>query len=141
MNRNVENSLKGVSTMKVGLEFKPDPAVAVRFGYNYVSPMYSSNGMRDSRIESIGVTYASTADYTNWKDTHRITCGLGYKFGHVNVDLAYQYSMTKGDFYPMQDEVYYLDTNNNLALDPYFVTPTKVDFKRHQVLLTLGYTF
>ena len=141
MNQNVESSLKGASTVKVGMEFKPAPSVAVRFGYNYVSPMYSKNGMRNSHLESYGVYYASTADYTNWNDTHRLTCGLGYKVGHFNVDLAYQYSMTSGDFYPMQKEVYYLDTNNNLAINSNFVMPTKVDFKRHQLLLTMGYTF
>ena len=126
--RNAEQSLKGVATLKVGAELKPVPELAVRLGYNYVSPAYNSNGCRDMKLDSPGVMYASTADYTNWKGTNRITCGLGYKAGNMNIDLAYQYSATNGDFYPMQ---------------PYqgAISTTDVSNKRHQVLMTLGYTF
>jgi len=34
MNQHTKNTLKGVSTLKVGAEFKPDPALAVRLGFN-----------------------------------------------------------------------------------------------------------
>ena len=128
MKRNTEKSLKGVHTIRVGAEFKPVPDVGIRLGYNYVSSPYEENGMRDMYLESPGVSYASTTDYVNWKDTHRITCGLGYKVGGMNIDLAYQYNTTKGDFHPFQ---------------PYAgMTGVKdVKFNRHQLLLTLGYTF
>ena len=39
MNNHTEKSLKGVSTLKVGAELRPDPAMALRLGFNYVSPM------------------------------------------------------------------------------------------------------
>ena len=104
--------------------------MAVRFGYNYQSSAYEENGVRDMMLDSPGVSYASTTDYVNWKDTHRITCGLGYKTNGWNFDLAYQYNTTSGDFYPMQ----MYDAGQNLGV-------RKVYNKRHQVLLTLGYTF
>ena len=129
MKRNTEQSLKGVHTLKAGLEFKPDPALAVRFGANYVSAAYDKNGVRDMTIDSPGVMYSSTTDYTNWKGTYRLTCGLGYKSGGFNVDLAYQYSATNGEFHPFQPYA----GGQAGALD--------VNQKRHQVLLTLGYTF
>ena len=141
MNANVTKSLKGVSTLKVGVELKPVAEVAVRAGYNYVSPMYSAKGMRDTQISSNGVMYASTADYTNWKATNRFTCGLGYKTGGFNVDLAYQYNMTKGDFYPFQNKVTYLDEYGTMQETTDFSKATEVSFKRHQIMLTLGYTF
>jgi long-subunit fatty acid transport protein len=141
MNRNVEKSLKGVSTLKVGTEVRIDPSFAVRLGYNYVSPMYSKSGMRDSQLDSYGVMYSSTADYTNWKSTNRLTCGLGYRTGNVNIDLAYQYSATKGDCYPFQQTITQKDMAGGITTRNDFSAPTKVDFKRHQVLLTLGYTF
>ena len=50
MNRHTEQTLKGVSTVKLGLEFKPDPTIAVRFGYNYVSPMYKKDGFKNGTI-------------------------------------------------------------------------------------------
>lgn len=126
--RNAESSLKGVHTLKLGAELKPVPELAVRLGYNYQTAAYESNGYRDMMLNSPGVMYASTADYTNWKGTNRITCGLGYRVGSMNIDLAYQYSATNGDFYPMQS----YEGKINAA---------DVSNKRHQVLLTLGYTF
>jgi len=139
MNDNTDKALKGVHTLKIGAEIKPDPAMAVRFGYNYVSPMFNNDGVRDNGLDSESNTYTSTADYTNWKDTHRITCGLGYKYDKLSFDVAYQYSVTNGTFHPFQ---------NSLCYDPDDGTPlynigttTEVSNKRHQILFTLGYTF
>ena len=129
MKRNTEDVLKGVSTLKVGLEFKPVPEVALRAGYNYVSPAYAENGVRDQTLDSYGVMYASTSDYVNWKGTNRITAGIGCKIGSMNLDASYQYSTTDGTFYPFQPNV----TGGVSAAD--------VSNKRHQVLFTLGYTF
>ena len=100
--------------------------------------MYKEDGVRDMTINSIGVMYSSTNDYVNWKDTHRVTCGLGYKYNGWNFDLAYQYSMTKGTFNPYQP-------NTSFTFDGATVTnvpqTTEVNNKRHQVLATVGYTF
>ena len=40
MNEHIKKTLKGVHTVKVGAEFKPIPMMAIRLGYNYLSPMY-----------------------------------------------------------------------------------------------------
>ena len=135
MKRNTEDVLKGVSTLKVGLEFKPVPEVSLRAGYNYISPAYSESGMRDQTLKSYGVMYASTSDYVNWKSTNRFTAGVGCKIGDMNLDLAYQYSATDGTFHPFQPNI--------MANSEYCgnATPASVSNKRHQVLLTLGYTF
>lgn len=129
MKRNTEQVLKGVHTLKAGVEIKPDPALAIRFGANYVTAAYDKNGFRNMMLYSNGVMYASTTDYTNWKDTYRITCGIGYKIGGLALDLAYQYSATNGEFHPFQP--YENATGANVD----------VSNKRHQLLLTLGYTF
>ena len=130
MEYNTEKSLKATHLLKAGIEYKPDPSLALRFGYNYVSSSYEKDGKRDMMLDSPGVTYSSTTDYVNWKDTHRVTFGVGYRVSGWNFDLAYQYNMTKGDFYPMQK----FEADQNVGM-------TDVKFKRHQVLLTLGYTF
>ena len=127
---NTKNSLKATHLLKAGIEYKPNPALALRFGYNYVSSSYEKNGVRDMMLDSPGVAYSSTTDYVNWKDTHRVTCGVGYKVSGWNFDLAYQFNTTKGDFYPMQQ----FESGQSVGM-------TNVDFKRHQLLLTLGYTF
>ena len=140
MKSNAEYSLKSAHLLKLGAEFKPDPAMAVRLGYNYVSPTYNKKGFRDSQLNSELNMYASTADYTNWEDTHRITCGLGYKYEHLSVDLAYQYSTTKGQFYPFQPNVEFIDPDGG-AHETCISSPTEVSHKRHQLLLSLTYTF
>ena len=47
MKAHTQRTLKGVSTIKAGAEYKIDKNVAVRVGYNYVSPMYKTDGVRD----------------------------------------------------------------------------------------------
>lgn len=141
MKQNIKNSLKGVHTVKLGMEFKPEKNFAVRLGYNYQSAMYNKNGFKDGSQESYGTYYASTTDYTNWKDTHRFTAGVGYNYGKFSFDLAYQYSQTNGDFYPFMS---YIDQPQNSPRVPEYdnvCDATKVSHKRNQVLMTIGYKF
>ncbi len=136
MNDDTKANLRGVHTFKVGVEVKPIPALAVRAGYNFVSPQFDKNGYRDGSLQSPGVGYATSTDYTNWKATHRATFGLGYSFKNFFLDAAYQYSATSGDFYPFMSYFNKKDSNwDNIA------DATKVNFHRHQVLFTLGYKF
>lgn len=138
MNRHTERTLKGVHTLKVGGEVKVTPHFAVRAGYNYLSGMYDMNdGYKDGTIYSQGSFYASQTAYTNWKATNRLTCGVGYSFNNFNIDFAYQYSTTKGEFHPFMNYFAGADEpeNNNVA--------SGVDVKnnRHQFLMTVGYRF
>lgn len=136
MNAHTKATLKGVSTLKLGAEYKLDNGFAVRVGYNYVSPMFQTDGYRDGTIGSYGVTAATSTDYTNWKSTNRLTCGVGYTTKKFFADLAYQYAQTNGEFFPFMS---YVDTKkpelSNVA--DHF----DVSHKRHQLLLTLGYRF
>lgn len=146
MNRHTRETLKGVSTLKLGAEYKPYKTFAIRLGYNYVSPMFKSNGFKDGSVDSYGSNYSSATDYTNWKATNRFTLGFGYALDKFSVDFAYQYSVTDGDFHPFMDaytDYYVRDDNQNLqkvSLDNYAGT-VKVSNKRNQLLLTLAYKF
>ena len=136
MNNHTREVLKAVSTLKLGVEYKPTTNLALRAGYNYVSPMYVSDGQKDPGLSSLGTSYASATDYTNWKATNRFTLGVGYQIDKFNIDLAYQYSSQSGDFYPFSN-VKNININsttyNNIA------TGTKVKNDKSQLLLTLGY--
>lgn len=136
MKQNIKKSLKGVHTIKLGVEFKPEKNFAVRLGYNYLSSMYSDKGVKDGYLNSYGTYYSSTTDYTNWKSTNRITAGVGYNYRNWNIDLAYQYSQTDGDFHPFMK---YVDSENNAYNN--VCDAVKVSNKRNQLLLTLGYRF
>ena len=138
MKEHAKRTLKGVSTIKAGAEYKIDKDIAVRVGYNYLSPMYKTEGVRDLTLNSPGCMMASTTDYTNWKSTNRITAGVGFTFDQFHVDLAYQYQMRKGDFYPYMNDISGYDgvetvTNKCNAVE--------VKDNRHQLLCTLSYSF
>ena len=145
MNHHTENSLQGVSTLKLGAEYKPSPELAIRLGYNYVSPMYNDNGFKDGSVWSPGSWYASATDYTNWKSTNRITCGVGYQIDKFTIDLAYQYSVQNGDFYPFMSydssKTFVNSVTGETMSFNNVCDATEVSNKRHQVLLTLGYRF
>lgn len=150
MNRHTRETLKAVSTLKIGAEAKVMPNLAVRAGYNYVSPMFKKEGFKDGNIDSYGSNYSSATDYTNWEATNRYTVGVGYTLGKMSFDLAYQYAQTNGKFHPFADS--YLDytypgqdSNGNdvtmtESLDNY-ANAVKVSNKRNQLLLTLTYRF
>ena len=141
MNRHTRESLKGISTLKLGAEIKVTPALALRAGYNYVSPIFDKNAAKGvykngNLVESPGIYYSSTADYTNWLDTHRATCGVGYSVKKFTFDVAYQHSWQNGEFHPFVD---YTDTaapdmNNTAAM-------VKVKDMRNQLLFSVGYKF
>jgi hypothetical protein len=134
----IQNTLKGVSTFKIGAELKADDNIFVRLGYNYVSPVFKSTGVRDQTIDTEGLHFATTTDYTNWKSTNRITAGGGFAYDKFRVDLAYQYSVTDGDFYPYMNGLTVTQNGTTYSNE---CSAVKVSNKRHQVLLTLGYTF
>ena len=144
MKRHTERTLRGVSTVKLGAEYKVDPTISLRLGYNYVSPMYKESGVRDQTLDSPGTYMASTTDYTNWKDTHRITAGIGFTFDQFRLDIAYQYSMRDGDFYPYQNglSAQYTDyeTGRPMTLSN-DCRAVSVKDNRHQLLCTLTYGF
>lgn len=136
MKYQIGKTLKGSSTFKVGAELKPSKNVALRVGYNYVTAVYRKDAVRDQTILSPGVYYASTTDYTNWGDTHRLTAGAGFTFDKLRLDLAYQYQTRKGDFYPFMK--YYTAPEYNLTNE---CSAVQVKDDRHHFMATLTYTF
>ena len=136
MNHHTSATLKGVSTLKLGAEYKPVKDLALRVGYNFMSPKYSKDGFKDGTINSPGSYYSSATDYTNWKAINRFTCGVGYQIKSFNIDLAYQYSAQKGDFYPFMS--YYDNEDPN---EDNIAGAKAVKNNRSQLMLTVGYHF
>lgn len=135
MNRHTENTLCGVSTIKLGAEYRPIPELAIRAGYNYVAPMYQSNGIRNLDLGTDGCYFASTTNWTNWKATNRFTCGVGFNINSFNIDVAYQHSSQKGDFHPFQSISRMCNGDTNIA------PSIDVNNNHNQFLITLGYRF
>lgn len=140
MNADTRDNLKGVSTLKLGLEYKPISMLALRLGYNYQSPMFDKNGTRNVALSSYGTTAATSTDYTNWEAISRLTLGVGFSYQKLFIDVAYQYSAQNGTFYPFMS--YYENGVNGAPSDYDCDAPaTKVSNKRHQLLMTIGYRF
>ena len=141
MNKHTRQALKGVSALKMGAEYKPTSNLALRLGYNYISPKYNKDAQKDPTIVSPGSAYSSSTDFVNWDSTNRFTFGIGYQINKFNVDLAYQYSMQKGTFYPfstMNFSIHDTATGNTTSYSNQAVG-AKVDNNRGQLLLTVGY--
>ena len=142
MNAHTKEVLKGVSTLKLGIEYKPVSNVALRMGYNYVGAKYANNGQKDPGLASLGTAYSSTTDYTNWGEINRFTLGVGYQVKKFNIDLAYQYSAQKGSFAPFSNvkDVTYT-SGTTIITESNIASNTDVKNNRSQLLLTLGYRF
>lgn len=141
MNKHTKQALKGVSTLKMGAEYKPTSNLALRLGYNYISPKYNKDAQKDPTIVSPGSAYSSSTDFVNWDSTNRFTFGIGFQINKFNVDLAYQYSIQKGTFYPfstMNFSIHDTATGNTTSYSNQAVG-AKVDNNRGQLLLTVGY--
>lgn len=143
MNDHTKETLKGVSTLKLGLEYRPTPALSLRAGYNFQSALYDKDGAKGiyknyDLVESYGIYTSSSADYTNWDSTNRFTLGAGYTAGKFAFDLAYQYTQTDGRFRPFLS-LDYTDEGGNLYTN--YVNAVDVTNKRHQLLATITYKF
>lgn len=124
--RNINNitkeTLRGQHTLKVGAEFKPVDEFSIRLGYNFISSPFKPDAYRTIGYDG---PYTET-DYTNWGDTHRFTCGIGYRYKSGYIDVAYQHQTQKGDFY---------------AFDDIDLKPTPINANRSQLLATFGFRF
>ena len=138
MNNHTKQVLKGVSTLKLGVEYKPVSNVALRAGYNYVSAMYVNDAQKDPGLASLGTAYASATDYTNWSAINRFTLGVGYQVKKFNIDLAYQYSAQNGSFAPFSN---FIPSDATIVKESNVATSTDVKNNRSQLLLTVGYRF
>ena len=121
-NSTAKEMLKGVSTFRVGAEFKVVPEFALRLGYNYSSTAFKDNAYKDLAPNSIN----TDTDFANAKSQSNYTLGIGYRISSFYADLAYLYSTYDDDFYAFNDAA---------------LNRTKVTNTRSKVLLTLGLRF
>ncbi len=121
-NQYIKNNLKSQHTFKIGMEVKPVDSFSIRAGYNFVSSPFKDNASKYIAYDSP----LTETDYTNWKATNRFTFGLGYRYQGGYLDLAYQLSTTKGDFY---------------AFNEGRIRPTEIENNRSQIMCTLGFRF
>lgn len=124
--------MKGVSTIRLGAEYKVIPQFALRAGYNYTSAIFNNDAYKDLPYNSI----QTDTDFANTKALSNYTLGIGYRGSMFYADLAYKFSSYKEDFHPFINA--YMDGDQLVIGSP---EATKVRNTRSQVLLTLGLRF
>lgn len=122
-NQLIDQYLKGVSTLKLGLEWKAAPGLALRAGYNYISPVVEKSSKRSLAINSI----ETDTSWENLKEQYNYTFGMGYRWNRsFYTDFAYQFSTYKTDFY---------------AFNADGATANEMTHNRSKFMLTLGFKF
>lgn len=125
----VKEFLKGVHTLRVGMEARMAPQFSIRAGYNY-----STAAFQDYAYNPLSL-YGTSTDFNNTQSKNTFTFGLGYRGSVIYADLAYKYDMYKSDFCVF-------DSNYNFSTGETDLLPAaQVDNSRHQLLLTLGARF
>ena len=118
----IKEDLKGVHTLRIGMETRIVPEFSLRAGYNY-----STSGFEKTAYKALDWNDMRTdTEYENHNDRHTVTVGMGYRGKAFFADLAYKYDLYKSDFYAFSADA---------------LQATKLDNERHQVLMTVGFRF
>lgn len=123
-----KDMLKGVSTIRLGAEYKFVPEFALRAGYSLSSSAFEKLAFKQLPENSV----LTDTDYANTKVISNYTFGFGYRGQSFYADLAYRLNTYKEDFYAFYDAN--TDLSNGLE-------KTNVKNNKHQVMLTLGVRF
>jgi long-subunit fatty acid transport protein len=126
-----KDMLKGVSTFRVGAEYKFVPELAFRAGYNLSAAAYKDIAFKELPENSV----ITDTDYANTKAISNYTLGLGYRGEKFYADIAYKYTTYREDFYAFYDA----DVDNRHYENR--LPKTQVKNSNHQILMTLGVRF
>ena len=119
-----KDNFKPSNTIRVGVEAKPLPKLALRVGYGY-----NDGSLRNAY-----------SDYINRPLTYRVVCysgGVGYSFGRTTLDLAYQHLVQSQTSYMLYYAMYDAGSSVFDTASPYYST----SYNRDYVIMTLGYRF
>ncbi len=124
--------LKPQHTLRVGGEVRVEDFYA-RVGYNFVSSSFKEDAYLNQFTSSPAYYYQTNTDYVNLGDTHRVTCGLGFRMKRVYGDVAYQYQTQSADLYAF----HLPQTGSELNR----LQKSSSTLERHNVLFTIGCKF
>ena len=130
-NSYISEDFKGASTLKVGMEYRVTPQIALRAGYAWMqSPLEKSFKAGNVEVLPIGTTTAYTLD----GDTKFFSCGVGYSFiSNFYIGVAFLYKKQINQLY----------TYSPIYTEGLEVTSIPSELKNNtcRVLLTLGYRY
>lgn len=123
-NNDIRNVLGVSHSLRVGVEFKPTPGIAVRTGYNYITSGIKDGSEAAKQIVSFGLGYSSTGSF--YAD-----CALRFRFLPDEYVIPYYY------YYAPDPAQYY-----NKVIDDYVMTP-EIRFQSTvaEAMVTVGWRF
>ena len=132
-NSDIATYYKSSNTFRVGVEFKPISNFSIRAGYSHVSSPVRKEAKNNQEII---YTSGLTPSYRFDNSTNYATCGLGYRYRHFYVDLAYVYKHMSSTYHAYTPD---LPTPENP--NPLSSPQAKVGLNNSQVVLSMGYRF
>ncbi len=101
-NYDITRTYKGVSTFRVGAEFRATDEVSLRAGFvNSSSPVEQSALNGQLEMYPSGTRPSFSLD----NSTRYITCGVGYRTGKFSCDLAYVYKNRSSEYFAYPTDV------------------------------------
>ena len=150
MNRHMRQNLKGVHTIRAGVEVRPVSPLAFRLGYNFTTSAYDKDAHFDQVyldgdfFNSPALDYTTRTNFMVTRPAHILCLGMGYKWKHFYFDLAYKIRHQKADFFAFDDSFTAPGTdfsNGNPTLESAYLDAVPVDLTRHSITCTLGVKF
>lgn len=120
MNLASSAAMTDTHAFRIGAEFKPIDALALRIGGGYTMPVANEGATRYYYNNDV----RCDMDYYNVKDSYNVTAGIGYRVDRHAVDLAYVWQVNNADFYAYQG-----------------ADPIGMRSVRNQIVLTYGVRF
>jgi hypothetical protein len=129
-NNYISNMMQGVSTYKIGGEYRITNDLALRLGYNYITPATKNNAVRTLPSNTV----RTDPQYFLQGNTQNYAVGIGYRHNNWNFDVAYVLMNQQESFHPYDDSWIY-----NTASDD--VHPASLTTKTNNIVLTIGVRF
>lgn len=127
-NQDIKAYYKAVNKIRLGVEYRVIPALALRAGYSYVSSPVTVN----LKNNTADIYFDGTRpQYDVQNATNYITCGLGYRIGSFYIDAAYVYKHQTAQYHP------YAPSNDAEMPSP----EATLSLNNHQVVLSAGFKF
>lgn len=123
-NQDIRDILGVSHSLRLGVEFKPVPGIAVRTGYNYITSGIKDGSEADKQIVSFGLGYSSTGSF--YAD-----CALRFRFLPDEYIIPYYY------YYAPDPAQYY-----NKVIDESVLTPEiRLQTTVAEAAVTVGWRF
>ncbi len=127
-NQDIKTYYKAVNKIRLGVEYRIIPALAIRAGYSFVS----SPVTQELKNGSAEIYFDGTRpQYDVQNDTNYITCGLGYRVGKFYIDAAYVYKHQTAQYHP------YAPSYDAVMPSP----EATLSLNNHQIVLSAGFKF